>query len=132
MRIAEVPIQVRGEREYGDSRVASNLWRYGLRTAQIIFRCYRDYHPLRFFGGIAVALMLPAIGLGGFLVLHYFWAGAFSPYKWTGFAAAALLGLSLVMLLMGVIGDMLNRHRIYLEELLYHERTRSGGGRQRD
>ena len=65
MRIVEVPIKVRGEREYGRSRVAGSLWRYALRTAQIIFRCYRDYHPLRFFGGAALLLMLPAFGFGG-------------------------------------------------------------------
>ena len=27
---------------------------------------------------------------------------------------------------MGMIGDMLNRHRVYLEELLYEQRRRSG------
>jgi glycosyltransferase involved in cell wall biosynthesis len=70
LRIAEVPIRVRGEREFGESRVAGNLWRYALRSAQIIFRCYRDYHPLRFFGGIALCLCVPAVGLGGFLLLH--------------------------------------------------------------
>ena len=32
--------------------------------------------------------------------------------------------LGLILLLMGVLGDMLNRHRIYLEELLYRERDR--------
>ena len=49
MKIVEVPIRVRGVREFGKSRVANNLWRYGFRTAQIIFRSYRDYHPLAFF-----------------------------------------------------------------------------------
>ncbi len=126
MRIVEVPIRVRGEREWGRSRVANNLWRYAFRSAQIIFRCYRDYHPLRFFGGIAIALMLPAFALGGFLLQHYVGTGEFSPYKWTGFAATALLMLAVVMVHMGVIGDMLNRHRIYLEEMLYRERARMG------
>ena len=58
LRIAEVPVRVRGEREFGESRVAGNLWRYALRSAQIIFRAYRDYHPLRFFGGLAAALLV--------------------------------------------------------------------------
>jgi glycosyltransferase involved in cell wall biosynthesis len=124
-RIAEVPIRVRGEREFGESRVASSVWRYGVRTAQIIFRSYRDYHPLRFFGGIALALLLPAIGLAGFLALHYFQTGGFSPHKWAGFTAVALTGLALLMLHTGMIGDMLNRHRIYLEELLYRQRSGS-------
>ena len=126
MRIVEVPIRVRGEREWGHSRVANNLWRYAFRSAQIIFRCYRDYHPLRFFGGIAIALMLPAVAFGGFLLQHFLRTGDFSPYKWTGFAATALLALAVVMVHMGVIGDMLNRHRIYLEEVLYRERARTG------
>jgi glycosyltransferase involved in cell wall biosynthesis len=125
LRIAEVPIVVRGEREFGESRVANSLWRYGLRTVQIIFRCYRDYHPLPFFGGIAVALTVPALLLAGFLCVHYLATGGFSPHKWAGFTAAALVGGAILVLQVGVIGDMLNRHREYLEELLYHERNRS-------
>jgi glycosyltransferase involved in cell wall biosynthesis len=123
LRIVEVPLLVRGEREFGESRVASNLWRYGARIVQIIFRSYRDYHPLRFFGGIAVALMVPAVGLGGFLLWHYFLTGSLSPHKWAGFSALGLAGLAVLMLQMGVIGDMLTRHRVYLEELLSRQRS---------
>ena len=32
--------------------------------------------------------------------------------------------LALLVFVTGLIGDMLNRHRIYLEELLYRERER--------
>jgi len=123
LRIAEVPIRVRGTRAIGESRVANSLWRYGFRTAQIIFRCYRDFHPLRFFGSIALVMLLAAFGLGTFFFIHYLLTGAFSPHLWAGFAAGALLGSALLMLHMGMIGDMLNRHRIYLEELLYRQRN---------
>jgi glycosyltransferase involved in cell wall biosynthesis len=125
LRLQEVPIRVRGEREFGESRVASSLWRYALRSSGIILRCYRDYFPMRFFGGLAALLAIPGLGLLGFLGAHYLWTGAFSPYKWTGFAGATLAALSLVLLHMAVIGDMLNRHRRYLEELLYRERERA-------
>ncbi len=125
LRIVEVPIRVRGEREFGESRVAGNLWRYAIRTAQIIFRSYRDYHPLRFFGGLALALLLPAAGLGGFVLLHYLQTGQFSPHKWAAFASIALVALALLMAQTGLIGDMLNRHRVYLEELLYRQRADS-------
>ena len=64
LRIVEVPLRVRGEREHGESRVAASLWRYGLRTAQIIFRSYRDYRPMRFFGGIALALAAAGLRSG--------------------------------------------------------------------
>lgn len=122
LRIAEVPIRVRGQREFGKSRVASNLLQYATKTSRIIFRSYRDYQPMRFFGKIAVWLIVPAIALELFLLVHYLRTGQFSPHKWAGFVGAALLVLGLMMLYMGLIGDMLNRHRIYLEELLYRQR----------
>ena len=128
LRIVEVPIRVRGVRPHGESRVASSLWRYGLRTLQIIFRCYRDYHPLRFFGGMALALLLPAALLASFLLWHWFDTGQLSPHKWAGFAAAALVALAAAMVQLGIVGDMLNRHRIYLEELLYRQRSEAGRG----
>jgi glycosyltransferase involved in cell wall biosynthesis len=127
LRIVEVPIRVRGVREFGDSRVANSLWRYGLRTAQIIFRCYRDYHPLRFFGGAALLLLVPALGLSLFLLLHYLATGGFTPHKWAGFSAIALVALALLIVQIGVIGDMLNRHRVYLEEILFRQRNESRG-----
>ena len=129
LRIVEVPIRVRGEREYGESRVANNLWRYGWRTAQIIFRSYRDYHPLRFFGGIALGLFVPALMLGTFVLIHYLQTGQFSPHKWAAFSALGLASLSMLMAQIGVIGDMLTRHRVYLEELLYIQRA---GARESD
>ena len=52
-------------------------------------------------------------------------AGAFSPHKWAGFTGLGLFLLGMVLGLMGVIGDMLNRHRIYLEEILYYVRSES-------
>jgi hypothetical protein len=67
--------------------------------------------------------MLPAVGLGGFLLWHYLESGQFSPHKWAGFGALGLAGLALLMLHMGVIGDMLARHRVYLEELLSRQRS---------
>lgn len=122
LRIVEVPIRVRGEREFGESRVANNLWRYGWQTVQIVFRSYRDYHPLRFFGGLALALALPAALLGIFVLVHYFQTGQFTPHKWAAFASGVLGAMAMLMGTMGIIGDMLNRHRVYLEELLYRQR----------
>lgn len=126
LAIVEVPIRVRGEREHGKSRVAGSLWRYGLRTLQIVVRSYRDYHPLRFFGGIALACLVPAALLAGFLLWHWSATGQLSPHKWAGFTAAALAALAAGALHMGVIGDMLNRHRSYLEEILFRQRSRAG------
>ena len=123
LRIVEVPIAVRGVREHGKSRVVDSLWVYGFRALRIILAAYRDYNPMRFFGGMAIALFLPAVFLALFLGLHYMRSGSFSPHKWAGFVSAALLSLSILLTHVGLIGDMLNRHRVYLEELLFYSRT---------
>ena len=122
MRMVEVPLPVRGVREHGQSRVASNLWRYATRTSAIIFRCYRDYQPMRFFGTLALASGMVGLALVAFLFGHYACTGQFSPHKWAGFTGGAILWFSSQLLLIGVIGDMLNRHRLYLEEVLYRLR----------
>ena len=122
LRIAEIPTKVRGQREFGKSRVASNLLKYAVNTSRIIFRAYRDYRPMKFFGTIAVYLLVPAVLLELFFVGHYLYAGAFSPHIWAGFTGAGLLGLAVISLHIGLIGDMLNRHRVYLEEVLYRQR----------
>ena len=126
LRVVEVPIRVRGEREYGTSRVAGSLLRYAINTTRILVGAYRDYNPLRFFGALALALAIPALLLELFFLGHYALSGAFSPHKWAGFSGAGLFVLALLMVFMGMIGDMLNRHRVYLEELLYEQRRRSG------
>ncbi len=131
LRVVEVPIRVRGEREYGQSRVAGSLSRYALNTLRILVGVYRDYNPLRFFGGLALGLFVPALLLEAFLFGHWWLTGSFSPHKWAGFTGAGLAVLALLMVFMGMIGDMLNRHRVYLEELLYEERRR-GGRRPRE
>ena len=122
LRIEEVPIRVRGQREFGESRVASSIFKYAVNTSRIIFRAYRDYKPMRFFGKIALWLLVPAALLETFFFGHYLWKGHFRPHLWAGFSGAALGGLGLMSLHMGLIGDMMNRQRVYLEELLYRQR----------
>ena len=123
MKITEVPIVVRGQREFGTSRVARSLLRYGLNTLRIVFRFYRDYYPLRFFGRIGAMCLSVGVMLLGFLVYHYARTQSFSPHKWAGFSGGGFCLLGCASLFMALVGDMLNRQRVYLEELLYHTRT---------
>jgi hypothetical protein len=83
---------------------------------------------MRFFGKLAGLFMIPGVLLELFLLTHYALTGSFSPHKWAGFTGAALFVLGLVLLMMGVLGDMLDRHRIYLEEMLYQLRSRHHDG----
>ena len=126
LAIKEVPVEVRGTREFGESRVASNLLRYAMQTSKIIFRCYRDYRPMRFFGTIATALICIGVVFWGFLGGHYLLAHRFSPHIWSGFVGAVLVGFGLLALITGLLADMLDRIRMGTEELLREQRMKAG------
>ena len=120
--MAEVPLVVRGVREHGKSRVANNLFRYASRTASIILRTYRDYQPLRFFGYLAASQFLLATGFLGFLAQHWLRTGGFTPHKWAGFTGVFFLTTGLILFLLGVLAEMLDRIRVTQEETLFRVR----------
>ncbi|MBN1558257.1 MAG: glycosyltransferase family 2 protein [Lentisphaerae bacterium] len=122
VRIEEVPMAIRGVRAAGRSRVASNLWRYGWRTLKIILHSYRDYWPLHFFGWISLPFMLLGLGLLTGFLLHRLLVGSFRPQLWMGFSGAGLLGLGVLILVTGVMGEMLKRIRLNQETLIYYQK----------
>jgi glycosyltransferase involved in cell wall biosynthesis len=124
IRVCEVPVMIRGTREFGKSRVASNLFRYAIQTGKIIFRSYRDYKPMRLFGFLALVLFILSLILFTFLMTHYVLQGQFSPHIWAGMSAGALLGLSMLFFMTGLIADMLARIRINQERMLYMLKNR--------
>lgn len=117
--IAEVPLMVRGNRRHGQSRIASNLFKYSFRTSKIIFRSFRDYRPMVVFGLFAATAFVAAIVLGSFLLYHYSTVGGLSPHKWAGFTAAFLAGIGVLVLVTGMVADMLTRIRVNQERILF-------------
>jgi len=122
MRMQEVPIVVQGVRSHGDSRVANNLFKYGWRTANIIWRAYRDYKPLRFFGALAALSAFIGLCCGAFLLWWKWKSGGFFPHKWAGFASAFFFFIGLTLFIVGVLAEMLDRIRFINEEALYRVR----------
>jgi glycosyltransferase involved in cell wall biosynthesis len=131
-RLVEVPLAVRGVREHGESRVASNLAVYAARTLRIILFTFRDYRPLLFFLGISAVLLLAALGLGGFFFSHYFRTGHFSPHLWAGLSGGFCLALSVIFAITGLLADMLDRIRSYHEKSLYYQKKRHYYGSEDD
>lgn len=117
--IAEVPLVVKKQREFGESNVSSNLWTYAMKTVKIIFRAFRDYKPLKFFGLITFPFIFLGLALEIFLIMHYVLTGNFSPHKWAGFTGLAMVILGLIFFILGLVADMLDRIRMNQEELLY-------------
>jgi glycosyltransferase involved in cell wall biosynthesis len=133
MTILEVPVKVRGVREFGLSRVASSIPRYAFRSLKIMLRAFISYKPFRLFFTIALIHFLIAFGFLGFLGLHYLETGAFSPHIWAGFVGGSFAFLGFTTLITGLIGDMLVRIRMNQEAILYHlKRSGPEGGTDRD
>ncbi|MBI3097778.1 MAG: glycosyltransferase [Planctomycetes bacterium] len=122
MRILEVPVEVRGEREFGKSRVASSLWNYAFRTSSILLRTFRDYQPLTFFTALSIGCSGLGLAAWVFLGLHYVQTQTFSPHKWAAFAGAFAILLGLLTFVTGLVADMLVRLRKNQEEILYRLR----------
>ena len=125
VRIAEVPLKVRGVREFGKSRIAGSICKYAVNSLPIIVRAMRDIQPLKFFGGIAMLLFLLGASTEGFVGGWYL----YHSQKTSPFTSLITIGGVLVMLgfLLGVLAllaDMLGRHRRISEELLYLARRR--------
>lgn len=122
LAIKEVAVKVRGVREYGKSRVASNLWNYGTRTATIILKTYRDYRPLRFFSAIGAVMGIVGFAFFLFLMSVKLRTGMFTPHKWAGFMAGAFAASGMASFLVGVVAEMLDRIRISADEALFRIR----------
>ena len=117
-RVAQVPVKVLYF-EDRVSRIANNLFQYAIKTSSIIFKCLKDYKPLQFFLSIAFFVFFIALLLGGFAFVHWMQTGTITPYKSFGIIALALSGMALLLVILALIGDMLNRIRHNQEKILY-------------
>lgn len=119
LRMQEMPMRVRGVREHGQSRVASNLFRYGKRTVGIMFSFIRDYSPGVLFNNAALVFIAASAGLAAFFLWHRFATGAFSPHIWAGFVSAFLFGMAAITFGIGQVAEMIARLRSVQERQLY-------------
>jgi hypothetical protein len=124
LRIVEVPIEVVGTRKFGASKVASNLWKYAWHSLIIMLRAFRDYRPMRFFGGISLGFLVLAIPCGVFTLAHYLVTGRFQPYTFVGFLAGGFGFIGLAFYMIALLAGMINRVRILQDEQLFFLRKR--------
>jgi len=123
LTIKTIPVDVKYFKDR-KSRVANNILKYMVRTGKIIFRAYRDYKPLRFFGWLGLVNFLMGSAFATFSVVHYAQTGAFSPYKSIGFLAIYFVSLALLFWIVGLLADMFVRVRLNQEKILYFEKKR--------
>lgn len=121
--MTEVPLKVRGTREFGESRVASDLWVYAFNTAPIIVRAMRDTRPLAFFGTTALFFIAIGLLLVAFVSAWWVFTGGTSP--WTSFITlgSACLLLGFIIGVMALIADQLGRVKKIQDEMITLMRT---------
>ncbi|HRK32829.1 MAG TPA: glycosyltransferase family 2 protein [Tepidisphaeraceae bacterium] len=124
LRIAEVPLKVRGVREHGKSRIASNLWKYATNSLPIILRAMRDIQPMKFFGGIAAIVGVPGVLMAAFVTVWYLAQGRTTPFTSLIAVSGAMVIVGFLMFAVALLADMMGRHRRITEELLYLARRK--------
>ncbi|HOD83813.1 MAG: Undecaprenyl-phosphate mannosyltransferase [Planctomycetes bacterium ADurb.Bin126] len=124
VQIEEVPLKVRGVREIGKSRVASNLWAYARQSAMIILRAARDIRPLAFFGSIGAILLAMGVLCGGIVFGWWLATGQTSPIRSLLIGSGAFLTLGFLSIMLALLADMLGRQRKLVEQLLAMHRDR--------
>lgn len=122
MRIKEIPLEVRGERAVGKSRVAKNIFLYGVRWLAIFFRTLRDSSPFQVFGILSTITGGIGVISGLFLFIHWLITGQTYPYRSLVTVTAVLILLATFLMTIALLADMMRRQRILIEELLYHSR----------
>jgi glycosyltransferase involved in cell wall biosynthesis len=117
--MTEVPLVVRGEREFGQSRVARSLVRYALQTSSILLRAVRDTRPLLFFGSVALATELLGWLLGLAVFAWWLRTGHTSPYQSVLIGSATFIVIGGLFGVLALIADMQGRSRRIQEQILY-------------
>jgi len=146
MRIAEVPLDVRGERKHGRSRMASSVFAYGFRAVAVITRAMCYSRPLAFFGGIALLLVLLGLAQGIWILGHWVRviidvggipSEATDPkylprHRILMIGASLFLTLGFLVGILALVADMLGRQIKVADQLLYFARrghfARGGDG----
>jgi len=121
--VVEVPLPVRGVREHGKSRIASNVIAYGLRTLRIMLTTILNHRPHTLF----TVLGTVTLALGGALAIAgtipYFRTGSY--VKALVLSGGFLLGLSVLFSLFALQARVLHRNHFLLSHLLYESRARA-------
>jgi hypothetical protein len=123
LRVMELPISIR---YYPDrkSRVAGSISNYAVKTSKIILRVLLDYRPLRVFGTLGSIFVLIGLAFEIFLFTHYFINGSFSPYKTAGFIGLGFIIFGMLVFLLALVAEMINRLRLNQDRLMIEIKKR--------
>lgn len=104
-KITEIPIKCRRTRE---SRLFSNPLQYAVKAWINIFRIYRDYNPLRFFGRIGITFLGAGVAIGLWLTYRFITLGKIGKVP-SAILSMLLILIGIQVILFGFLADMMKR-----------------------
>jgi glycosyltransferase involved in cell wall biosynthesis len=114
-RTVEVPIRYRARPEDSPSKL--HTYRDGYRILMAILMFFRDYRPLKFFGLLALFLLVLSLAGGGLVIAEYLQTGLV-PRLPLAVLSAALFILSALSMTCGVLLSSINRRSAEIAALM--------------
>ncbi|MBS3142916.1 glycosyltransferase family 2 protein [Candidatus Woesearchaeota archaeon] len=105
LKITEIPIHFDKRGGNTKSRLLSNPFEYAFKAGINLLRIYRDYEPLKFFGGIGLFFFSIGMGVGLWLVYLFITTGAIRRVP-TAILSVMLVMVGIQILLFGFLADM--------------------------
>lgn len=127
--LANVPVSYRDRPEGSDSKL--NTYTDGAKVLMTIFNLYRDYQPLRFFGGLSLVLMALSMLLFMPVFMEYLHSGMV-PRVPTLIVSAFVMLASLLSIVCGLILDTHaknSRKNLEVQMNILSLQLRNGSGR---
>lgn len=102
-RVKEIPVYF--AKRDGKSRLISNPFEYASKAWINILRIYRDYEPLKFFGGIGLSMFGVGFLIGLYILYKFIQLGRIGQVPLTLFGVL-LMTVGLQVILFGFLADM--------------------------
>ena len=117
--IQSVPIRV--NEQLRPSRLIKSIPSYINRSLITILRIFITYKPLKFFAIVGMIFIIPGIVLG-IRYLYFFATGNGAGHIQSLIFTAILIILGVLFGILGLIGDLISKNRILLEDIQYNIR----------
>ncbi len=110
-----VTIPIKTNKPTRKSRLFKNMFQHIIISATNVLRLYAVYEPFKTFFKISILFLIPGLFIG-FRFLYFFMQGQGDGQVQSLIATAILIITSVVMFVMGILGELLKTNRQILEE----------------
>lgn len=131
MRITSVPTTIKyypGRK----SRVVRSFFQFLFGSSINILRAYRDYAPLRFFGILGGFFFAVGLVCLIFVGIHWIATSQLTPYKFLAFAGIYFVTMAVIVWIVGLMADMLDRLLGNQEKIIERLKRAEYGGEPKD